>query len=386
MGGRNMALNGAKELDKIVKDTIEAVEKSKGQIFDIYEAARREMDHVQRDVERLKQQAAEVIFKVDDVEKRERRSRLRLMEVSRDFQRYSETNIKEAYEEANRLQVDLAVLRSQEQGLRRMRDESEVRLRALKETVDKAERLVSQVGVVLNFLSAEMGGVVNQLETLQQRQFFGAKIIQAQEEERRRVAREIHDGPAQSMANIVFRAEVCEHFLDSDLERARNELKELRALVRNSLAEVRKIIFDLRPMTLDDLGLVATVRRLLEGAEKRTGLICELRVTGDAKRLDSHVEVGLFRVVQEAVTNAEKHAKANRVVVQLDYSYQFVNAQVEDDGQGIADVEAIGEESFGLMGIRERAKLLGGEVLLESAVGEGTRIRLRIPLQGKSAL
>ena len=72
--------------------------------------------------------------------------------------------------------------------------------------------------------------------------------------------------------------------------------------------------------------------------------------------------------------------------MQLDYSYQFVNAQVEDDGQGIADVEAIGEESFGLMGIRERAKLLGGEVLLESAVGEGTRIRLRIPLQGKSAL
>ena len=77
---------------------------------------------------------------------------------------------------------------------------------------------------MLNFLGNEMGGVVNQLETLQQKQFFGAKIIQAQEEERRRVAREIHDGPAQSMANIVFRAEVCEHFLESDVERARNEL------------------------------------------------------------------------------------------------------------------------------------------------------------------
>ena len=116
-----MAAGGAKELDQIVKGTIEAVEKSKGQIFDIYEASRREMEHLQRDVERLKQQTAEIIFKVDDIEKRERRSRLRLMEVSSDFHRYSEAHIKEAYEEANRLQVDLAVLRSQEQSLRRMR-------------------------------------------------------------------------------------------------------------------------------------------------------------------------------------------------------------------------------------------------------------------------
>ena len=381
-----MAAGGAKELDKIVKNTIEAVEQSKEQIFDIYEAARREMEHVQRDVERLKQQTAEIIFKVDDIEKRERRSRLRLMEVSRDFHRYSEAHIKEAYEEANRLQVDLAVLRSQEQGVRRMRDESEIRLRVLKETVDKAEKLVSQVGVVLNFLSAEMGGVVNQLETLQQKQFFGAKIIQAQEEERRRVAREIHDGPAQSMANIVFRAEVCEHFLDSDVERARNELKELRSLVRTSLAEVRKIIFDLRPMTLDDLGLVATIRRVLEGVEKRSGLISDLRVSGDAQRLDSHIEVGVFRIIQEAVTNVEKHAQARHVIVQLDYSFQFINAVVEDDGQGIADLEDIGEESFGLMGIKERVHLLGGEVAIESVVGRGTRVKVKIPVRGKNAL
>ena len=381
-----MATGGAKELDQIVKSTIDAVEKSKGQIFDIYEASRREMEHLQRDVERLKQQTAEIIFKVDDIEKRERRSRLRLMEVSRDFQRYSEAHIKEAYEEANRLQVDLAVLRSQEQSIRRMRDEAETRLKTLKETVDKAERLVSQVGVVLDFLSTEMGGVVNQLETLQQKQFFGAKIIQAQEEERRRVAREIHDGPAQSMANIVFRAEVCEHFLDSDVERARNELQELRALVRSSLAEVRKIIFDLRPMTLDDLGLVATVKRALEGVEKRSGLVCELRVSGSAQRLDSHVEVGVFRIVQEAVTNVEKHAQARTVAVQLDYSFHFISLVIEDDGQGIADLENIGEESFGLMGMKERVSLLGGEIAIESKVGEGTRIKVKIPLRTKNAL
>ena len=381
-----MSAGGSKELDQIVKKTIGAVEQSKGQIFDIYEAARREMEHMQRDVERLKQQTGEIIFKVDDIDKRERRSRLRLMEVSRDFQRYSEANIKEAYEEANHLQVDLAVLRSQEQSLRRMRDEAEVRLKALKATVDKAEKLVSQVGVVLNFLSNEMGGVVSQMETLQQKQFFGAKIIQAQEEERRRVAREIHDGPAQSMANIVFRAEVCEHFLESDVERARSELQELRSLVRTSLAEVRKIIFDLRPMTLDDLGLVATVKRVLEGVEKRAGLICELRVTGSVQRLDSHIEVGVFRIIQEAVTNVEKHAKATHVVVQLDYSFQFIYAVIEDDGQGIADLNDIGEESFGMMGMKERVSLLGGEVIIESTVGQGTRIRAKIPLRGKNAL
>ncbi|QJW47995.1 hypothetical protein HA075_21025 [bacterium BFN5] len=185
-----------KELDKIVKNTLSAVEKGKTQIFEIYEAARNEMENVNKDVERVKQEAIYIIFHVDELEKKERRARLRLMEVSRNFNVYSEDDIKACYDDAKVLQVNLAVAREQEQSLRRQRDDLELRLKQLKGTVEKAEGLVSQVGVVLGYLGNEMDNVVNQIESLQQSQLFGSKIIKAQEEERRRVAREIHDGLA----------------------------------------------------------------------------------------------------------------------------------------------------------------------------------------------
>lgn len=370
-----------KLLDKIVKQTISTIEKSKSQIFDIYEAARNEMENVRRDVERVKQETADIVFRVDEMEKRERRARLRLVEVSRNFRVYSETDIKEAYEETAKLQVDLAVAREQEQNLRQQRDGLEIRLKQLKETVKKAEGLVSQVGAALGYLGNHMGNVVSNLETLQQRQMFGAKIIKAQEEERRRVAREIHDGPAQAMANVVFRAEVCERLIDSDLERTKQELRDLREQVRGCLRETRKIIFDLRPMTLDDLGLVPTIRRLLDTMKERSGIHTEVKLLGIERRLASHFEIGLFRIVQEALTNAEKHAKASSVTVKIEFRDGVVSVAVDDDGVGFEMAGEVGQESFGLMGMKERIGLLGGDINVKSVKGKGTQIFVKVPLK-----
>ena len=358
-----------KVLDTIVKSTVQAIEKSKEQIFDIYEAARNEVENVKKDLERIKQQTADIIFTVDELEKKERRARLRLMEVSRNFRVYSEEDIKNSYDDANTMQVELAVAREQEQNLRRQRDELEIRLRSLKNTVAKAEELTTQVGAVLGYLGNQMGGVVNTIESLQQSQIFGSKIIKAQEEERRRVSREIHDGPAQAMANIVFRAEVCERLIDVDIVRAKSELADLRELVRGCLKETRKIIFDLRPMTLDDLGLIPTIKRFLDTVRERSGLLYELRVFGEEQRLDSYVEIGLFRIIQEAVNNVEKHAKANTAKVAIEFRKESVIAAVEDDGVGFdtAQQEWTGElaEQFRSLGIMF---LLNG---LAEALGEG---------------
>ncbi|MDD4602050.1 Signal transduction histidine-protein kinase/phosphatase DegS [bioreactor metagenome] len=370
-----------KELDKIVKNTLTVIETSKSQIFDIYEAARNEMESVKKDVERIKQQTVNIIFSVDELEKRERRARLRLMEVSRNFKVYTEEDIKTAYDEAKMLQVELAVAREQEQNLRRQRDELEIRLKTLKETVEKAENLVAQVGAVLGYLGNEMGGVVTKIESLQQSQIFGAKIIKAQEEERRRVAREIHDGPAQAMANVVFRAEVCERLVDIDVERCKNELGDLREQVRSCLKETRKIIFDLRPMTLDDLGLVPTVKRFLDTMKERTAIDTNIRVLGEEKRLDSYVEIGLFRIIQEALNNVEKHAAATSIWVAIEFMPAFILASVEDDGQGFDHVETSGSESFGLLGMRERMNLLHGELSIKSAKGKGTKVMIKVPLR-----
>lgn len=368
-------------LDEIVKKTISAVEKSKNQIYDIYEAARNEVENVKKDVERVKQETIDVIFNVDELERKERRSRLRLMEVSRNFRVYSEDDIKTAYDDAKNIQVELAVARSQEQNLRRQRDEMELRLRSMQNTVAKAEALTTQVGAVLGYLGDQMGGVVLKIESMQQSQIFGAKIIKAQEEERRRVSREIHDGPAQAMANIVFRAEVCERLIDIDMVRARKELGDLREQVRICLKETRKIIFDLRPMTLDDLGLVPTVKRFLDTAKERSGIISAVRLLGEERRLDSYVEVGLFRTIQEAVNNVEKHAEASVINIVMEFRRDMVSVTIEDNGKGFDTAENVGNESFGLVGMRERINLLNGELMIKSVKGTGTKITIKVQLK-----
>jgi len=370
-----------KTLDAIVKKTVAAIEMSKNQIYEIYEVARNEVENVKKDVERIKQETIDVIFKVDDLEKQERRSRLKLVEVSRNFGVHSEEAIKTAYDEAKNIQVELAVARSQEQNLRRQRDEMELRLRSMQNTVAKAEGLTTQVGAVLGYLGDHMGGVVLKIESMQQSQMFGSKIIKAQEEERRRVSREIHDGPAQAMANIVFRAEVCERLIDIDMVRAKKELADLREQVRMCLKETRKIIFDLRPMTLDDLGLVPTVKRFLDTAKERSGIIWAVRLLGEERRLDSYVEVGLFRTIQEAVNNVEKHAAASMINIVMEFRRDMLTVTIEDNGKGFDTAENVGSESFGLVGMRERIHLLNGELLIKSLKGTGTKISIKVQLK-----
>lgn len=373
-----------KHLDAIIKNTIAAVEESKTKIFDIYEAARTEMANVRRDVERIKQETARVIRSVDDLSKRERRARSRLMEVHRNFQQNTEEDMKAAYLEAENLRVGLEVAREREVNLRRQRDDLELRLRSLESTVEKAEVLTEKVGLALGFLSNQMGTALTHIENLQQRQLFGAKIITAQEEERRRVARDIHDGPAQALANVIFRAEVCERLMDSDLAQAKTELADLRQQVRDVLKDTRKLIFGLRPMTLDDLGLTPTIKRLLDGIRERSGIRSIVHVSGQEQRLDPAIEIGLFRIMQESLNNIEKHAHATLIRVRMDFRQQAVSLFIEDDGDGFDTAAATGSEQFGLTGMRERVSLLGGDLKIISFPGKGTKVYVRVclPEQG----
>jgi len=129
-----------------------------------------------------------------------------------------------------------------------------MRLKEAYKTVEKADNLISQIGISLSYLTGDLENVSLQIEDMKQKRLLGIRIIKAQEEERQRVAREIHDGPAQSMSNIVLKAEICERLVDSDPEKAKDELRTLKSVVRDTLRDVRKIIYDLRPMSLDDLG------------------------------------------------------------------------------------------------------------------------------------
>jgi len=370
-------------LDGVIKRTIDTVETSKTQIFDIAEHALQQGNSLKLDLHELRQEISKVIQKVDSLELAYRKSRNRLALVSRNFHMYTEEDIRIAYEEASRIQVELSIFRERENNLKRRRNDLERQLRTLEVTIERAEKLVSQMSVVLGYLTGDMSKIGEALESAKQHQLMGLKIIQAQEEERKRVAREIHDGPAQSMANVVLRSEIVEKMLKNErILEAQMELHELKEMVRLGLADVRRIIFDLRPMALDDLGLVPTLQKYIQTCEERIQSAVDLVVFGVEPPLRSSVKAAIFRLVQECLNNVEKHAQASNVQVKLEFVQDSLSLVVKDDGVGFdLDKSLATGVSFGLLGMKERVQLLEGSVEMQSAPGEGTKVIFQIPLK-----
>jgi len=378
----------AEQIDRIIQHAIEVIEDSKAQVFSIYEAFRRELALLEEELERVMQEVDETIRKVDHLEWQYRMARIRLTEVSRDFVRFTEEDIKAAYEKATQIQLDLMVYREKEQYLRSRRDELQQRIRNIERSIERAEAIGSQLNVVTGYLSGDLSHVTRILESAKNRQLLGLKIILAQEEERKRVAREIHDGPAQSLANLVLRTEIAERFLEKDDKtNLRTELSDLKKQIREGLEEIRKIIFHLRPMALDDLGLVPTLRKFVQDFEERTRIRATFEMAGREKRLPGAMEVAMFRLAQEAFTNVQKHARATFVSLRVAFTDNEVQMTIRDNGIGFRmqdESDGDGEKTqskFGLMGMKERVELLQGSIHFDTAPGQGTIINISLPLK-----
>jgi two-component system, NarL family, sensor histidine kinase DegS len=370
-----------KVLDEILEKMVKTVDDSKEEIYKIGEESRKQYEEMLMELKDIKIKIQETIDKSDKLEVRTRFARQRLAEVSQHFNKYSEKEIRAAYENAHALQIDLTMLRQQERELRNRRDDLERRLRKLREVIERADYLVSQITVVLNYLNSDLRQVGEMIENAHQKQEFGLKIIEAQEEERRRLSREIHDGPAQMLANVLMRSDLIERiYRERGVDDAFKEIRDLRKMVRSALYEVRRIIYDLRPMALDDLGLVPTLKKYLSTIEEYSN---RTKITfinaGSEKRLPSRLEVALFRLVQESVQNALKHAEANHIQVKIEIGKNHVILVIKDDGKGF-DVNIKKENSFGLIGMKERVDLLEGEMTIDSKIGAGTVIMIRVPL------
>ena len=210
-----------------------------------------------------------------------------------------------------------------------------------------------------------------------------ARVIDAQEAERARVARDLHDQIGQSLTSVLLGLRLVDGSLSSDntdLDDARAHTAEVRALVAQALDEVRQLAFELRPTVLDDVGLVAAVRRLAGDLTKRHGVPVDLVLDGldDDSRLPSELETVVYRVVQEALTNVARHAQASRAVVEIAVGGHGAQVRVVDDGVGFE----VGDgplRSLGLAGMVERASLVDGHLEILSAPGGGTTVVLEVP-------
>src|SRR5699024_1289849 len=274
------------------------------------------------------------------LEKIEKESRKNLMIVSKNYHTFDEKAIKKAYNTTKDIQIKLVLKREQERQLISQRTELERQLRNMKKIVERSEYLTSHVSIAMGYLSGALSSVSDTLEDLQKKELLGVKIITAQEEERQRISRDIHDGPAQSLTNIVIKCEICEKLFDIDRQRTKDEIHALKGLARDSLKEIREIIFDLRPMSLDDLGLVPTLEQYTAKYSRDNGIDIILHLYDREIDIESIIEVAIFRIIQEALNNIKKHSRAKKTIIALSIKDGKLIGTITDDGIGF-DIQKI---------------------------------------------
>jgi signal transduction histidine kinase len=210
------------------------------------------------------------------------------------------------------------------------------------------------------------------------------QVVGAQEAERQRIARELHDATGQSLTAIALGLRGVETRLAADHSGLVEQIRELKTFGTNALGELRQIIADLRPSHLDDLGLVSALQWYVQEFEKRRAISTEFVVQGQRTRLPAEYEIVLFRIIQEALTNIAKHARATQAEVRLEFYLAQIAVTISDNGRGFDPKAALygkrPHSGWGLLGIQERALLLGGQCEFDSQPGQGTRVRVKVPL------
>ncbi|MFN2244157.1 MAG: GAF domain-containing protein [Anaerolineae bacterium] len=237
---------------------------------------------------------------------------------------------------------------------------------------------------VLTAIGRQAGIAIENAYLYENMRFYARKITQAQENERKRIARELHDDTIQSLIAISRRLEALSTSEPDLPDTAAERIHELQHTTSDVINRVRRFSQDLRPSTLDYLGLVPTLEELVGTINRHDGLRAELWIHGDQRRLSSEVELTLFRIVQEALNNVIKHADADRVVTVVEMTDSNITVTVQDDGKGfqpssLAEHPATASR-LGLLGMQERARLLGGMLAIDSTPEQGTKVTVSVPV------
>ncbi|OGO35367.1 MAG: hypothetical protein A2147_11445 [Chloroflexi bacterium RBG_16_57_8] len=230
-----------------------------------------------------------------------------------------------------------------------------------------------------------VGYLVDRVRTAQQRaKLYAGHALRIQEDELRRISRDLHDNVIQPLAALCRQLDSIKYFSPGLPSSASGELTAVRRSVEQMISDLRDFTKALRPFILDELGIVNSIRRLVEDSAGKTGFEVRVDVTGEERRLTAEQETYLFRITQEAVRNIEEHAKAGRVSVRIAFFPERVVLDIQDDGVGFevpSDPGGFGRSGkFGIIGMLEHTELLGGRLEVESKPGSGTRIRVVIPL------
>lgn len=209
--------------------------------------------------------------------------------------------------------------------------------------------------------------------------------IEAIEEERKRLARDIHDGPAQLLTNLTMRLEVVKEMIKYSPEKVLPEIARIQDLMRSSVGELRRMIYDLRPIEIAETGLVSALETYAQRCQYLTRIPVRIFSESIVGPLPDLLGLAFFRMVQECITNSLKHAHASQIDVHVSFDQHKLAARVQDDGIGFRTQDTIGQ-GFGLTGLHERARLIDANVEIESVVGQGTTVTVSLYLEHQASM
>lgn len=324
------------------------------QVIENAESEYQQIQNEMREIAMLVRQSA------DEVEKLSQRNaqisnKLRLMESN--ISTMSRDDIQEIYRSAQDTQSRLFMMRGQVEQLQGKQQYLERYTNHLRHIIDS---YYQRDAVTSDSTSGTDSGNITTASSMM-------NIINAQEQERLHLSRQLHDGPAQSLTNLILQAEIVERLFDQDPSRARTELGTLKGAVNKTFQKIREYIFQLRPMMLDDLGAIPTLKQYVQEFEnKHENLACSLLVSGAERRLPTHIEVTLFRVIQALLNNVADHAHATEVSTNIELHLDHIAATVIDNGDGFDVVEAMAEaqkqKHMGIISMQEQITMLHGKI------------------------
>jgi len=333
----------------------------------IHDSLQQEIDDTQRELREIGMMLEQSQLEVKKLSERNATITMHLQQVESQIDELPVSEIKIAYEAALDAQQRLVGMRGQ--------------LEKLQSDQSHLDRYLGMLKKVKSSLDGEPGIGRSSGRAMGGSKFANAEmLIQAQETERQRLSRQMHDGPAQALSNFILQTEIALRLFEIDQEKARVELGNLKGSASTTFQQVRDFIFDLRPMMLDDLGLAPTIKRYCNAYREKNSLDVTVSVSGNERRLESYLEVMIFRSMQELLHNTITHSQATQVKVQLDMGSQMIRLVVEDNGKGF-DINQLTAENkgLGIKVIRDRTEMLGGEFEVDSAIGQGARITISLP-------
>lgn len=295
----------------------------------------------------------------------------KLQQIQGHFDTVPREDIRSVYDRALETQQRLFVMRGQLEKLQ----SDQAQLNRYKNSLEQVNQAF-QGGVPESVKGNAHSGTVEIVESM----------IQAQEAERQRLSRQMHDGPAQALSNFILQTEIAMRYFDLDQGKSRAELSSLKSAATNTFGKVRDFIFELRPMMLDDLGLVPTVQRYIEAIQEQHSTEIRFTFTGNERRLESYQEIMVFRALQELVSNAIRHSQAAQINIQLDLGESAVKMIIDDNGMGFDEALLEQRGHLGIKVIKERVEMLGGYLQVDSVIGQGTRITFQMPVTNIAAI